>query len=180
MTSPFPPARIAQTRFRSRHVQKTVAEFVEEKLNELGWFTPPINFNTAPITFKEIAPDENGIVVAANTVSVTAGDSSETLESQLGGGLYEIVIPIFVDVYGEKASIALSIAEDVKEQLSYGRVLPLLDWSDVQGPVVVDGAYIELENAVGPERPQASQVSQDFRRHWRVVKVEAHVFYGSA
>lgn len=180
MTSPFPPVRIPQTRFRSRHVHKTVAEFLEEKLGQLGWITAPVNFNTTPVTFKEIQPDENGITVETNTVSVTAGDLGADEEIQLGGGLYEVAIPIFVDVYGEKASVSQSIAEDLKEQMAYGRVLPLLDWSDVQNPVAVAGAYIEMENVIGPERPQASQVSQDFRRNWRVVKAEAHVIYGSA
>lgn len=174
----FAPAVVAGTRFRSRHVQKTVASFLQEKLGELGWLTPPINFGSTPVTFKEIQPDENGLTVVANTVSVTGGDLGESLDQQLGGGIWELVIPFFVDVYGETSSVSTSIAEDLREQLAYGRVLPLLDWSDVQAPVSVEGSYIEMENVVGPERPQAGQLSADFRRNWRVVKAEAHVYHG--
>lgn len=178
MTSPlFVPAHRPALRFRSRHVHMTVARFISEKLDELGWVTPPVNFNATAVTFREVAPDENGVSLAENTVSVTAGDVGEDAEQQLGGGLYEVVVPIFIDVYGQSSSIAQSIAEDVKEQVSRGRVLPLYNWSDVQAPAAVSGTYIELEAAVGPHRPQASSVSADFRKFWRVVKVEAHVHY---
>jgi hypothetical protein len=177
MTSPFPAVRVASTRFRSRHVHRTVAEFLHEKLRELGWVNDPVNFGAKPVIFREIQPDENGLAVEANTVSVSAGDLGTEAESQLGGGIYEVVIPFFIDVYGESSGVAQSIGEDLKEQVGYGRILPLLDWSDVQLPIPAYGAYIEFENATGPERPQASQVSADFRRNWRVVKVEAHVHY---
>ncbi len=176
----FPSANVPALRFRSRHVHKTVAEYLREKLGELGWLTAPINFNATAVTFREVQPDENGTSVAPNTVSVTAGDLGDDQETQLGGGIYEVVIPFFIDVYGESAGLAQSIAEDLREQLTHGRVLPLYDWNDVQAPARVDGAYIEFENVVGPERPQGSQTSADFRRFWRVVKAEAHVLYSDA
>lgn len=169
------PAPIS-LRFRSRHAHKTVAAYIEEKLTQLGWVGSAVPFGATPLTFKEVVPDENGVAVAANTVSITAGDLSEDALAELGGGLWEVVLPIFIDVYGDSASIAQSIAEDVREQLTRGMVIPMFDWSDVQAPAL-DGGYIEFEGVVGPERPQASAVSQDFRKFWRVVKVEAHLYY---
>lgn len=177
-TGLFPPAYRPDVRFRSRHVQKTLGEFIGEKLGELGWSGSNVNFGATPITLREVSPDENGQSVAPNTVSVTTGDIAAEQLQQLGGGLWEVVIPIFVDVYGDSSAIAQSIAEDVKDQLSQGLTLPMYDWSDVQNPRSVPGSYIELDNVDGPSRPQAAATSQDFRRFWRVVRGEAHVYYG--
>ena len=164
-------------RFRSRHVHRTIAAFMEERLGLLGWTGDPVNFGTAPIIFKEVVPDENGAPIAANTVSISLGDIDEDALGQLGGGLWETILPVFFDVYGASASVAQSIAEDIKEQVTRGVVLPVYNWNEVAVPVLVAGEYIEFENVIGPERPAGSAVSQDFRRFWRIVKAEAHVYY---
>jgi hypothetical protein len=174
----FAFAVVPSLRFMSRQVHKTVARYVEEKLTELGWVNDPVNFGTVPLTFQEAIPEDNGKSVETNTVSITIGDVSEDIARELGGGYYEVIMPIFVDVYGQTASTSQSIADDVKEQMTRGVIIPVYDWT--ASTPVVTSTTIEFENVLGPERPQASQALSDFRKYWRVVKVEAHVFYEPA
>lgn len=172
----FAPAVRSDLRFRSRHVRRTLAAFVEETLAELGWVNEPVNFGSLPVTFEEIQPDENGKAIAPNTVAVTIGDVAADELYELGGGLYHLLVPAFFDVYGVNASIAQSIADDIKEQITRENIIPLYDWTIATAPVKTTST-IEFENALGPERPVAAAVSQDFKRFWRVVKVECHVYY---
>lgn len=172
----FAPAVRSDLRFRSRHVHRTLAAFMEETLTELGWVTPPVNFGSSPVTFEEIQPDENGRVVAPNTVAITIGDVATDELYELGGSLYHLLVPAFFDVYGVNASVAQSLADDIKEQVTRENIIPVYDWTNAAAPVKTS-ATIEFENALGPEKPQAAAVSLDFRRFWRVVKVECHVYY---
>lgn len=176
MTKLFAPAVRSDLRFRSRHVHKTLAAFMEEKLAELGWVNAPVNFGADPVVFEEIQPDENGKAVAPNTVAVTLGDPQTDELYELGGGLYHVAAAAYFDVYGTSASISQSIAEDIKEQVTRENIIPVYDWSIASAPVKTTST-IEFENAIGPEKPGAAAVSTDFKRFWRIVKVECHVYY---
>lgn len=175
MTGLFTPATVPPLRFMSRQVHKTVAEYLREKLTELGWVNDPVNFGAVPVTFQEAQPDENGKAVAPNTVAITIGDVSDDIPRELGGGFYEVIAPIFVDVYGQSSATAQSIADDAKEQMTRGMIIPVFDWT-AAAPLMTSNT-IEFENVMGPERPPVAASTSDFRRFWRIVRAEAHVFY---
>jgi len=171
-------------RFLYRHVHRTTAAYIEERMIARGWGKraasgpqPTVNFGASPVTYQEIQPDENGTSVKPNTLAITPGDEGEDTLEELGGGYWQVVIPFFFDVYGDDQSISKSIASDVKALLTRGLVLPLYDWT-TGTPAVVESSYIEFENVIGPERPVVAQISTEgFRRFWNVVKAEAHIYY---
>lgn len=171
-------------RFMYRHVHRTVAAYIEEKMVAKGWpkrvasgSQPVSNFGAAPVTYQEIQPDENGKSVVANAIAITPGDEGDDVLQEMGGGYWEVLIPFFFDCYGEDQSISKSMASDVKSLITRGTVLPLYDWT-TGTPVVVPESYIEFTDVFGPERPPVAQAAAEgFRRFWHVVKAEAHIFY---
>lgn len=165
-------------RFRTRHIHKTICSYLETQMATLGWVNDPINFGASPLTFQEIQPDENGETVTPNLLAITLGDVDQDTLEQLGGGVWNMPIPVFFDVYGDNGSVAVSIADDVRDLVSRGQIISVYDWTDPSNPVKQDD-YIEFERVVGPERPQASIGSTDFRKHWRVVKGIARVYYAA-
>lgn len=166
-------------RFRYRHTHKTLCAYIEARLTTLGWVNSPINFGTTAVTFTEIQPDENGEKIEPNVVAITLGDGPDDVLEELGGGLYSISYPLFVDVYATNQSLAVSIADDVKDSLNHDMSIPLYDWTNPSAPVQ-QSDYITFEKVFGPERPPVSVASNDFRRHWRVVKGLATVYYSQA
>ena len=163
-------------RFRIRHVHKTVADYIEAGLSDLGWVNDPVNFQTTPMTFLEFQPDEAGEKILPNTVAITLGDEGAAEDEEMGDGLRELVYPLFVDVYGANQSIAASIASDVKWLLE-DRYLQVRDFtSDPAG--VETSEQIELDkDDVSVERPNASFGAADIRKYWRVVKTSVRVHY---
>lgn len=163
-------------RFRIRHVHKTIADYLEAGLTQLGWVNQPVNFATTPMTFLEFQPDEAGVSIAANTVAITLGDEPAALDLEMGDGLREIAFPVFVDVYGANQSVAASIASDIKALLE-DRYMAVLDFT-TSATGVPTAERIELDkDDVSIEKPDAANGVQDFRRFWRVVKTTARVQY---
>jgi hypothetical protein len=160
-----------------RHAHETVVRFLKQQLAVNGWVNPPTNFGATPLTFEEVQPEEAGVDLVANTVAITLGDVPEQRLEQLGGGLYSLAIPVFIDVYGEKSSISVSVADDVRRLLT-DRSIPMFDFSDPANPVPKAGAYIDFEQVVGPRRPAAAaEASAELRRNWRVVKATAISYF---
>lgn len=159
-------------RFRARHVHKTLADHLEAELASLGWVDPPVNFETLPITFLEYQPEDAGREIKPNTVAITLGDESGDEPQELGassGGLWAVEYPVFVDIYGANASLAISIASDVKDVLG-DLSLNVRDFvADPLGVETPDRLWVERET-VAVERPPASLGSPDLRKYWRVVK----------
>lgn len=160
-------------RFRSRHVQQTIADFVEAGLTARGWVNPPVNFGATPVTFQEVEP-EDAARVAPNTVSTTIQDEDANRLEQLGGGLYSVDFNVFLDIYGESSSLSLSIADDVK-QLLFERAIPVIDYS-LTPPSPTD-EWIEFEDMT-VERPLGTVSAVEFKRAWRTVKTFAKVTFG--
>ena len=163
-------------RFRSRHVHKTICTYVEDQLTTKGWVNDPVNFGATAVTFEEIQPDENGLAVEPNTVAITLGDAPAAELEELGDGLWSIPYVVFIDVYGDNGSVAVSIAEDIRDSIDRDKCVYVSDFTDPNNPVVTTN-YVQFERVVGPERPPASASSQDFRRYWRIVKATARLYY---
>jgi hypothetical protein len=159
-------------RFRYRHVQQTVADYVTTRLAELGWSGATVNFGTNPVTVIDVQPDEAGRQIVPNTIAVTLGNEPEDALEELGGGLYSTAFPIFVDIYGTSSAISVSIASDVKAVLQE-KVLHVKDYS--RTPPVESGEFMVIEN-VSFARPDAAG-GADFRRFWRVVRATGTVYH---
>lgn len=160
-----------------RHAHKTVATFLEQQLAVNGWVTPPTNFGATPVTFREVIPEDIGDDLVPNTVAILAGDVGSQRLEQLGGGLFSIDIPIFVDVYGEKSQIAVSICDDIR-RLLHDRCIQTFDFTDPANPVPLTGSYIDFDRVLGPQRPlAAAEASAELRRNWRVVRATATSYF---
>lgn len=166
-------------RFRQRFVQKTIANHVEQELAALGWTGSTINFGTSAVTVIESDPEEAAAAFKTNALAISMGDEDADMEEELGGGFYSVSTPVFFDIFGESHSIAVSIASDVKEMFTRGKRLYVEDWTT--GVAVPTTEYIDFEDVVGPERPEASYGASDrVMKHWRVVKATAVVYYTPA
>lgn len=177
MTSPdplFAPLPAMPLRFRGRHVTDTVAAFVRQRLDELGWITPPTNLDATPLTFVQ-TPPQVAAEVQPNTIAVTIGDEPADFEEQLGGDLVSVEYPVYVDIYAETRPLAYRIGSDVKDILSR-RTIPLLDWTGAT-PVPVAGSSIEFDNVSGPRTPEGAAALQGMDRHWRVVQAVAYTYF---
>lgn len=163
-------------RFRDRHVQQTIQSYLIQQLTRLGWVNDPVNFGGTPMSFMEFPPDENSASgeIPYNRVAITLGNEPEELEEQLGGGLYSVAYPLYVDIYGEKYSVSRSIGGDVKDCLTR-KAIPLYDWTLADShtpPRRLPGAWIEFDSVAGPRAP-AGAGADGFRRYWRVVQALA-------
>lgn len=172
-------------RFRYRHVHATLFDYVRSSLIDLGWGNAAlpaddpanlaVNFGTPAATYIDNQPDEAGVAVAPNTIAVTLGDEPAAEDLELGGGLLEVAFPVYVDIYGQNQSIAVSIASDVKAMLE-DHFLTVCDYT-ARPPAPTD-EVIEIDKEdVDVSRPQAAIGSQDFKRYWRVVRARARVHY---
>lgn len=172
-------------RFRYRHVHATLFGYVRSSLVALGWgnaalpagdpANATVNFGTTPATYADYQPDEAGIGIKPNTVVVTLGNEPAAEDLELGDGLREVAIPVFVDIYGESQAIALSIASDVKN-LFEDHYVTVLDMT--HAPPQLTDELIELDkDDVSFHRPEQSVGSQDFKRYWRIVASTARVQY---
>lgn len=180
-------------RFHERHALQTILDMVQSELQGLGWgnaaldpsdpINSVINFGATPATYQKALPDILGkAAVVPNTVAVTFGSAGPDADYELGAyqkdeaglyGLHVVEIPVFIDVFGEKAEIADSLAGDIKTLFARKhRWLTINDYTASQDGTPSD-EQIEFDNVTGPEEPPAAGVGPDFRRNWRIVKAMA-------
>lgn len=162
-------------RFHARHIHYTVCDYIETGLIAAGWNVPMLGASTG-VTFQRTQPEEEGNKVTPNTVAISYGNELNDQLEELGGGMWSVKLPIFVDVYMELGSISMSIAADVKDLVTREKAMFVSDYTNPTSPVVSD-ELLYFEDVLGPEKPPAATVATDFKRHWRVVKMIAHVYY---
>lgn len=105
-------------RHASRHVQESISSMLVKFLAEYGWTGESPPYGAKPFTVQLRQPEPSDLqAVEANTIFIGFGDESSARDRQLGGGLLLREFVVFVDVFGEKQSIALSCASDVKDRL---------------------------------------------------------------
>lgn len=171
-------------RFRYRHVHQTVADYIIEALEALGWgnagkahddpINLVVNFETDPATYVTFQPDEAGKPIVANTIAITLGDEPAADDNEMGSTLRTVQFPVFVDIYGANQSIAQSIASDVK-RLFEDRYLLVKDYT---ADAISTAEQVEFDkDDVDITKPIASVGATDFKRYWRVVKTTARVTY---
>lgn len=171
-------------RWRTGHVQRSVARHLYSGLTSLGWFDDPARYTETPFVWE---PDHDPDAVAAgngpakpNTIGLSIGDVPDILPQELGGGLQSQNIPVFVDIYAEKRGIARNLGDDVQgilqgEVWAPSRYVPFYDFSASTPTLVTDQAIeargVEARWPVG---------AGDWRRRWRVVSFTAVVYWTGA
>jgi hypothetical protein len=167
-------------RSQNRYIHATLVAAVRDGLTALGWFNTPAPFGAANIVeLTEYEIDDRRTDIRPNTVTFTLGDEEADVPEEMGanlGGLKSVTIPFFADIYGEEQAISIAIASDIKSILT-DAYMPLRNWAipaDNVNPAAppITGAYIEVEDVVGPERPVGSTTAgaESFKRYWRVVR----------
>ena len=146
-------------------------------LSALGWMNAPINFGTTAVTVVDYQPDERQTPVPHNTIAVSLGDFSsddeEELGSDLAGGLYSALYSVYIDVYMSEQPLSLAICDDIRS--TYHNAL--LDLIDQVTLTAVPNCYIQVEKVLGPERPPSNLGAEAFKRYWRIMRVDARLYY---
>lgn len=163
-------------RFRYRHVHQTCADYIKNGLTDLGWVNAPVNFGADPVRFVTVQPEEEKLTIVPPIVAITMGDEPEDELEELGGGMWSVSLPLYIDIYGATGTLSICMAEDVKSLITRNKVIPVSDYSNPTNPVDSD-ELLYFENVVGPEKPQAAAVATDVRRHWRIVRAMCQVYY---
>lgn len=164
-------------RHASRHVHHTVANHLKAQLDALGWTdaaTTPFGATPARvITTAAVVGSQLDSKVTAGTIAVTLGDEFGPDLEELGGPFTSQEYPIFVDVFQDSSTAALTLASDIRD-IFLGRVegskrwLPVIDQST---KAQVAGWVLELDDVdrVSPETAMPLR--------WQVVKVTATAYF---
>lgn len=158
-------------RFRQRHAHQSVVDYVTAVLTNTGWTsaTPPLG---APeMTILDYEPQTAGSIVPAQSVCISLGDQDSRGTFDLGGGLFEVRYPVFIDIYPSDESIGISIAEDIADAL-IEHYIPLYDYTH-DAPAAT-GNSMEITNVLVQPIPGGTKVD---KRPWRVVKATAILQY---
>ena len=175
-------------RFRSRHVQQTLSDFIREGITGLGWiqqasedrvFGLEEDVRVIDVDPDEVAtddPEETKALrkrLAGTVLAVSIETEDEDLVAELGGGLYRVGMPTVVDIWSDRTSVAMSLASDVKGLLR-DQHIPVRDYAN-EG-VEVEGSYIEPVY-VSIERPSGNVIGIDFKKRWRIVAFDSLVWF---
>lgn len=164
-------------RHAGRHIHKTVADYLTDQLQVLGWrdaaTTPfgatPITIITRPV----VMGDKLDTIVASGLVAISLGDELTVEMDELGGPLAVQEYPIFVDVFQDNDAITTALATDVRD-IFMGRFAGSKRFLPVKNGAtgaVVPGWQIEFED-VERVRPETTQP-----HFWQVVKVTATTYF---
>lgn len=166
---------MSHLRHAVRHVHHSVAQYVEDCLDQLGWTAADASqrpFGATQVVVKRVGNvGAKGVDLVAGQVYVTPGDEFEPDQLEMGGPLSQQNVPIFVDVLMDDSSTALCLASDIRDAFM-GRFefsARGIDVTDQVTQASVPGWRIRFEDVerVTPD-PMLSL-------HWQVVKVTAEV-----
>lgn len=164
-------------RWSSRHVHQSVCDYVTERLEDLGWTVPgSVPTGSAPVRIITELPDEwdpEESMLENGTLAITLGDEPDAKPEEMGGSLASIDFPIFVDIYYNVPSEALSLALDVRD-IFCGRLPGAKRYLDVtnyasESNTLAPGYRMEFENV------QRSKPSG--KVGWQVVKCTAVLYF---
>lgn len=162
-------------RHRSRHLRASLVNKVRKDLDQLGWITPPINFDSQPVVVIDYQPDERNEPIATNTVAVSLGDVVNDKDEELGaadGGLRSGFYPVFIDVYMGEQALSDAICDDLRLKFDCA-IFPLVD----QITQTDSAEKIEIESCMGPDKPGALNAGDPFKRYWRVMRLGVRLYY---
>lgn len=170
-----------RVRGQERFVYEQVLAIIKVNLlTGLGWDGTALSHlpwgALTALTFVDRPPDTKPGPVAPNTIAISEGAVPDEVDEEmgaLGGGLWSQMHTIFVDIYGENAGVAKSIAGDVTAILrgvnfgsvSFPRYWPLTDFTG-QTSNPLPGHILRFES-IQTEHPA---VGAPAKTHWTVVK----------
>lgn len=159
-------------RFRVRHLQQTLADYVEAELARLGWVNDPVNYATDPFTVLDTVPGEPAEPDEPNTVVVALGSEGANEAAELGG-LREATWALIVEIYGAQAGIAVAVASDLKDVLAELE-MPVTDFTPVT-PVATD-EWLAVEDLI-VERPARANNATEWKRNVRSLSGTVTVYF---
>lgn len=149
---------------RSRLMERSVLAGIRTALDALGWFDAGRQHAPINLVAHQYELDEE---VPLNTVAVWFDNVDENPE-ELGSGLTEHSIDLWVDVYAQDDSLGKHLADDIRDVLAgrmaaAGRSDPSFAVSDLDDdPLFV----VQIENT---KRARARGFPHPWQRHWWVV-----------
>jgi hypothetical protein len=168
---------MAYLRHASRHVHHTVANYIADNLATLGWTVEgSVPFDSPVVKiWKSSAIIAGGLDrnVVPGTVAINLGNEPMSDPEELGGPLSSQEYPIFADVFQDKESTCLALANDIKD-IVMGRLpgtrrgMPVINQMTA---LAEPGWWIELED-IERVKPESN-----FALHWQVVKVTATTYF---
>lgn len=165
-------------RFRSRHLHATFYNHFVTEMTALGWVNTPVNFGTQALTVIDYQPEDRTETIRHNTVAVSLGNYGSDEDEELGatgGGLRSALYNVFIDIYMSEQALAVAVADDVRD-IYTDLTMPLINQITASPET---GTLIEVDQVLGPERPAGTAGSDTFRKNWRIMRVDARLFYQS-
>lgn len=161
-------------RHSTRHLHRSVFEYLDDQLTSLGWTVPGrVPFNATPVALQDLLPEEfeEESLLVPGTVAVTVGDEPEVLGQEMGGPLALIEVPIFIDVFMEDPGTTLALALDVRD-IFCGRLPGTSRYLKVKNyasyPAVELNSYtVEFEDVI----------RQNQKKNWETVKITACLYF---
>lgn len=164
-------------RYSSRAVHVSVVNYLDTALAALGWMDPTTTpFGAPALDVRSAVPRPHQTDLASivpGVVGITLGDNDDAEPQEVGGPLYLIEYPIFVDIYMDKDAHALAVAQDVWD-ICAGRLPGTSRYQPVTDLVtgeLATGWLIELTDL------ERTRPTHDLKIHWQVVKVTASTYF---
>lgn len=165
-------------RHAARHVHKTVFDYLDDALDDLGWkdssTTPfgatPVTLISRPVVMGDRLDDA---LVKPGLMAVTLGDEHPSEMEEVGGPLSAQEYPIFVDLFQDNEAVATALATDVRD-IFMGRfsgTTRFLTVKDGATGLAVPGWTMEFEDIMRV-RPETA-----LPYYWQVVKVTATAYF---
>lgn len=160
-------------RHSTRHLHKSLFQYLSTALTANGWVEGDINFGCPPVILEDVLPEEwdEESILKPGTMAITVGDETGALGQELGGPLAMIQIPFFVDVFMDTPGTTLALALDVRDILC-GRLAgstryPVLYNYNPSTPIPAAGYSVEIEDVL----------RQNVKKNWEVVKFTACMYF---
>lgn len=165
---------VGYLRHSTRHLHRTVYDYLNTELTALGWtVADSVPFNAPVVRMQETLPDEwdQASVLEPGTVAVTLGDENATQGQELGGPLGLIEVPIFIDCFMDTDSTALALALDVRDiftgRIGTARRYKPVNNYNVTPEVEATGYSVEFDDVVRDR----------VKNKWHVVKLTAQMYF---
>ncbi len=157
-------------RHASRKLAWTFERNLRAHLTSCGWITPPIVFNTTPVTITtRRIPESEMQTITGNLVGIFFGSETDDAPTQLGGGFSAVQHQVYVDAIAVNEAIGLALASDIKDFLTgrapgLSRYFHLRDYDTDAGGTELPDWQIEITD-VERQRPDNNQV----KLFWQVL-----------
>jgi hypothetical protein len=164
----------AYLRHSTRHLHKTLFDYLNTQLTELGWTVDGnVPFGAPPVIMQDVLPEEwdEESLLEPGTLALTVGDEDAAANQELGGPLAAIEVPFFVDCFMDTPGTSLALALDVRDIFcgrvpGSKRVLNVTNYNNSPATQAL-GYTVEFEDVI----------RQNVRKNWEVVKLTAVMYF---